>query len=92
RSLRKAPAFAAATIVTLALGIAAASAMFTAVSGILAAALTRGLRGMLFGVGPLDVPVLLATAAMLVGIAALACYVPSGRAASVPPASALRAE
>ncbi|MDQ3136393.1 MAG: ADOP family duplicated permease [Gemmatimonadota bacterium] len=68
------------------------STVGVAVGLLLAAALTRGLRGMLFGVGPLDLPVLLATAAMLVGIAALACYVPPGRAASVPPASALRAE
>ncbi len=59
---------------------------------LLAAMVTRWLRGMLFGVGPLDVPVLLTMAGVLVGIAALACYFPSGRAAAVPPANALRAE
>lgn len=59
---------------------------------LLAAAVTRWLGSMLFGVGPLDVPVLLTMAGALAAIAALACYVPSGRAAAVPPASALRAE
>jgi ABC-type antimicrobial peptide transport system permease subunit len=67
-----------------ALGLAAGSLL--AVTG------TRWLGSLLFGVGPLDLPVLLMTAGFLFGVAAIACYFPSGRAAAVPPASALRAE
>jgi putative ABC transport system permease protein len=57
-----------------------------------AAALTRFLRGLLYGVTPLD-PVVFAGAAAMLAIAALAaCAAPARRAARVDPATTLRAE
>ena len=52
----------------------------------------RLLRGLLFGVHPLDPVSLLAAALLLVGVSALASYVPARRAARVDPVSMLRAE
>ena len=47
---------------------------------------------MLFSVQPLDVPTLVAAPLVMLGIAALACVLPSWRAAQTDPAIALRAE
>lgn len=52
----------------------------------------RLLRGLLFGVEAVDVPVLISVAAMLGVIAILAALVPARRAARVDPLSAIRAE
>ena len=52
----------------------------------------RLLRGLLFGVHPLDPVSLLAAALLLVGVSALASYVPARRAARADPVSMLRAE
>jgi predicted permease len=57
-----------------------------------ASAATRLLRGLLFGVHPLDPVSLLAAALLLVGVSALASYLPARRATQVDPASTLRAE
>ena len=54
--------------------------------------LTRFLSGMLFGVGPNDVPTLVAVALLLVAVALLACYVPARRAARIDPLAQLRSE
>src|SRR5262249_49475366 len=56
----------------------------------LALAATRALRGLLFGIDPLDLPTLLAAAVLLVAAAALACSLPARRATAVDPASVLR--
>jgi predicted permease len=50
------------------------------------------MRAFLFGVTPQDPVVLVAAAAVLVGAALLAAYVPARRAAAVDPIDALRAE
>jgi len=57
-----------------------------------AAAATRVLQGMLFGITPLDGLTFAAVAAAFCLVAALACYVPARRATKVDPMVALRAE
>jgi len=57
-----------------------------------ATALTRYLRGMLFGVAPLDPWTFAAAAAAFTLVALLASYVPARRAVQVNPLTALRAE
>jgi predicted permease len=64
-----------------------------AIGGLLgAAAVTRLLRGMLFGVTPLDPVAYVVAGALLLVAAALACYLPARRAARLDPVRALRAE
>ena len=53
---------------------------------------TRFLAAMLFGVTPTDPGTFVGLAALMLGVAALASYVPARRAASVDPMSALRAD
>ena len=57
-----------------------------------AAAVSRYLEGMLFGLTPLDSSTFLAVSVMFVSIAALASYVPARRAANIDPLLALRWE
>ena len=57
-----------------------------------AAAATRLIGSLLFGVSPLDVRIYAATAALLAGAALAACLIPAARAARVDPLVALRAE
>jgi len=57
-----------------------------------AAALTRLMQGLLFGVTPLDAVSFAAAPAMLVPVAIVACLLPAYRAARIDPADALRAE
>jgi putative ABC transport system permease protein len=54
--------------------------------------LTRFLSSMLYGVGVNDPPTLLSVATLLVGVAALASYIPARRATRVDPMVALRYE
>ncbi|MFN2566538.1 MAG: ABC transporter permease, partial [Gemmatimonadaceae bacterium] len=71
----------------------ASLAVAGAIGGLLgAAAVTRLLRGMLFGVTPLDPMAYVGAGALLFGAAALACYLPARRAARLDPVRALRAE
>jgi len=63
------------------------------VLGLVAAAgLTRLMKSVLFGVGPLDPLTYAAVPILLIGCAAIASYLPSLRAASIDPVEALRAE
>src|SRR5690606_26856423 len=70
----------------------ALSAAGVALGIIAAAALTRLATSMLVGVRPDDPLTFAATAAALLAIAAVACWVPARRAARLDPASALRDE
>lgn len=57
-----------------------------------AAALTRLIQTMLFGVSRVDLPTYAGVAGLLVLVAALACSIPAWRAARVDPMEVLRAE
>jgi predicted permease len=61
--------------------------------GLVAAALsTRALKGLLFGVTPLDAATFAATATLMLAIGLLASWVPAARAARVDPGVSLRDE
>jgi predicted permease len=68
------------------------AAMGVAAGCVLSALGTRALGSLLFGVSPLDVPTLLAAAALLAAIGMAAAYIPARAAARVAPMIALRAE
>jgi len=72
------------TILTTAAGVGAGLAA--------AAALTRYLEAMLFGITPLDPVTFIAAPALLALVAGLAALIPARRAATVDPMSALRCE
>jgi ABC-type antimicrobial peptide transport system permease subunit len=64
-----------------------------AVLGLLFAAITaRGLQSLLFGVTAIDPIAFLGAPILLIGIGALAAYLPARKASQVDPANALRAE
>jgi predicted permease len=54
--------------------------------------LARLMASLLFGVSAHDAPTFLAVAALLLGSAAAACFLPARRATSLPPAALLRSE
>ncbi|HKV49777.1 MAG TPA: ABC transporter permease [Gemmatimonadaceae bacterium] len=53
---------------------------------------TRGIRSLLFGVAPLDVPTFVAVGLVLAAVAAAASWLPARRAARIDPVIAMRAE
>ncbi len=59
---------------------------------VVAAALTRYLQTLLFGIEPLDSATFIAAPAVLLVVALLACYMPARRATSIDPMIALRCE
>jgi predicted permease len=64
-----------------------------AFAGILAAlATTRALASYLYGVSPSNPAIFAAVVALLLGVAVIACYLPSRRAAGIEPLRALRHE
>jgi ABC-type antimicrobial peptide transport system permease subunit len=68
------------------------AALGVAAGAIGALALTRLIRGLLFGVSSFDPLTFLAMAALLVAVMAIACIVPARRATKVDPLIALRYE
>jgi predicted permease len=68
------------------------SAIGLAVGLVAAFWLTRAMSTMLVGVRPTDIPTYVAISILFIVIAALACFIPARRAASLDPTSALRAE
>jgi len=58
----------------------------------LAAALTRVLSSMLFGVSSSDLPTFVAVVAIVIAVAGVACYLPARRAVRIDPLVALRME
>jgi putative ABC transport system permease protein len=59
---------------------------------VMAAALARGVAGLLYGVRPYDLPVFVTTTAAIVAITLFSGYIPARRAAAVDPMEALREE
>ena len=57
-----------------------------------ALALTRLMRGLLFGVGPTDATTFILVSGVLITVGLIACYLPARRAARVDPLVALRYE
>jgi ABC-type antimicrobial peptide transport system permease subunit len=58
----------------------------------LSSLLARSMGSLLYGIGAFDAPSFLITAALLIGVAMAACYVPARRAMRVDPIVALRYE
>jgi putative ABC transport system permease protein len=82
-----------AHVLRLVLGQAVSMIGLGIVAGLgMSLAAARLLRAFLFGVGPSDPATLLTVAAVLAGVAVLACYVPARRATRIDPLVALRSD
>jgi putative ABC transport system permease protein len=80
-------------VVSMVLGSGARLAGVGIVAGLLAAwAVTRMMSTFLYGVRPTDPLTFTAVAALLLGVALLACYLPARRAAGIDPLIALKYE
>jgi len=81
------------TILRMILGEGAAMALVGLVAGgVVAIPLSALLKGLLFGVEPVDPPTIALSALLLVGVALLASWIPARRATVVDPITALRRE
>ena len=80
-------------IVTLTVRHTLIMTLYGVAAGLLvAAAVTRYLQTLLFGIKPLDPVTFVVAPAVLVAVALLACYLPTRRATSIDPMVALRSE
>ena len=82
---------AAVTRLIVARGVRHA-AVGSAIGLVLTLALVRRLNTMLFGVSPTDLGTITAVAALLLGVALLACWLPGHRAGKIRPLEAISAE
>jgi putative ABC transport system permease protein len=81
------------TILRMILGEGATmAAIGLAVGGLAAIPLSRMLTGLLFGVEPIDPPTIAFSAALLIGVALVAAWIPARTATAVDPMTALRGE
>jgi putative ABC transport system permease protein len=91
--IRMAPGAKRADVLHLAVRQRMTLAIFGVALGIVGALLlTRFLSGMLYGVGVNDPGTLFGVAALLIGVAALASFIPASRAARIDPIVSLRHE
>jgi putative ABC transport system permease protein len=74
-------------VIAQGVGVAAAG---IAIGIAVALAMTPLLRTQLYGVGPIDAPTIAGVPALLLVVAAIACYLPARRAMRVDPVNALR--
>jgi ABC-type antimicrobial peptide transport system permease subunit len=77
------------------LSLVVGQSMITSVVGVVlgvagATLATRAMRGLLYGVRPMDVPTFALVAAVLLTACALAAFVPARRATRIDPVDALR--
>jgi ABC-type antimicrobial peptide transport system permease subunit len=80
-------------VVRLVLGNGARLALFGAIVGIIVSiAASRVMRGLLYGISPLDPLVFVAMPLTLMAVASFATYLPARRAARADPVIALRAD
>lgn len=86
RGLARAPAFACAAVLTIALGLGATTAVFTVVDAVLLRPLP------MVDVAGGTSATLATAGVLLVAVSAVACAIPALRASKVEPASALRSE
>ncbi|MBF5046051.1 MULTISPECIES: ABC transporter permease [Myxococcaceae] len=92
-SIRRALGAPSGAVVRLVVGGAARLVGLALLAGLPAAvALALGLRSLLYGVKPLDVPTLLAVALLMSAVGLAAAWVPARRAARVDPGLALKGE
>jgi ABC-type antimicrobial peptide transport system permease subunit len=92
-ALRSALGASASQVTKLVMGRGMRLAVTGAVLGVAGAfALQQVVASQLYGISPLDLPVLLLVPAALLCVAALACFVPARRATRVDPADLLRVE
>jgi putative ABC transport system permease protein len=92
-ALRSALGASARQVINLVMKRGMLLALAGAVIGVAGAiALRNVLAGQLFGVSPLDVPMLLLAPLAVLVVAAVACFVPARRAMRVDPANLLRVE
>ena len=90
-AVRSAMGASAREVLALVMGWGVRLAAIGVVLGVIGAiALRRVVAGQLYGITALDPRVFVTAAAVLVGVAALACLVPAQRAARVDPAELLR--
>jgi putative ABC transport system permease protein len=80
-------------ILRMILGEGAAMALVgLVVGGVAAVPLSQLLKGLLFGVEPVDLPTIALSAVLLVGVALIASWIPARRATVVDPITALRSD